>query len=226
MLFNFFSVPAKSARRRALSRAMSASNPSFTSDVFSSTPESRAAFFNKSSSMFKVVRICINMHHLCICWQDGFFGGTNGTNATTTRSNGLNMSGYLSSRLLARSIDRSPTTNASVALKSAARRRGQPDHGPAVLRRRQCCKRRRTSLQARTRHEPQCMDRGRWRGARYRNGQSARRSHRSYTAVVLPAVYTVGSAANDRSCADIARCGGLGRGHATRTARRERRRAP
>src|SRR6266849_374149 len=66
IFLSFFSVPPKSASRRALSRAISASSPSFTSEVFSSTPESRAAFLNKSSSMFKVVRICINMYHSCI----------------------------------------------------------------------------------------------------------------------------------------------------------------
>src|SRR5438132_8081002 len=64
--FNFFSVPPRSANRRALSRAISASNPCLTSDVFSTIPESREAFFRRSSSMFNVVRICTNMHYLCI----------------------------------------------------------------------------------------------------------------------------------------------------------------
>ena len=50
---------------------MSASSPSFTSDVFSFIPESRAAFLKRSSSMLSVVRICLNMHHSCIQWQAG-----------------------------------------------------------------------------------------------------------------------------------------------------------
>ena len=33
-------------------------------------PESWDAFFKSSSSMFNVVRICINMHQLCIQRQD------------------------------------------------------------------------------------------------------------------------------------------------------------
>src|SRR5438093_13764049 len=63
--FSFFSVPPKLASRRALSRAMSASRPSFTSAVFSSTPASLAAFLKSSSSILRVVRICINMHDPC-----------------------------------------------------------------------------------------------------------------------------------------------------------------
>src|SRR5213594_1186861 len=66
IFFNFFSVPPKAANRRALSRAMSASRPSFTSEVFSCIPESRAAFLKSRSSMFSVVRIWLNMHHSCI----------------------------------------------------------------------------------------------------------------------------------------------------------------
>lgn len=57
-----FSVPPKSANRFALSRAISASKPNLTSDVFSSTPVSFIAFFKSSESMLSVVLdICISM---------------------------------------------------------------------------------------------------------------------------------------------------------------------
>jgi len=62
----FFSVPPRSARRRAPSRAMSAASPIRTKAVFSVTPVSRAASSINFASMFSVVLICINMYLQCI----------------------------------------------------------------------------------------------------------------------------------------------------------------
>src|SRR3989337_350220 len=61
-----FSVPPSSAKRRALSREIKASSPRRTSEVFSLTPVSLAAWRKMESSILSVVLICINMHHLCI----------------------------------------------------------------------------------------------------------------------------------------------------------------
>lgn len=60
-----FSLPPRAARRRALSRAMSASSPRRTRAVFSLTPVSRAARRIRLSSTLRVVLICINMHGSC-----------------------------------------------------------------------------------------------------------------------------------------------------------------
>ena len=60
------SLPPSSARRRALSRAISASSPRRTSEVFSSMPVRLEARRSRRSSIFSVVLICINMHHLSI----------------------------------------------------------------------------------------------------------------------------------------------------------------
>jgi hypothetical protein len=49
-----------------LSRAIKASKPSRTKEVFSLTPVSRDAFSNILSSMLSVVLICINVHYICI----------------------------------------------------------------------------------------------------------------------------------------------------------------
>jgi len=57
-----FSVPPSVASLFPLSMAINASNPAFTRDVFSVIPESSDALFSRSSSMFKVVLICISMH--------------------------------------------------------------------------------------------------------------------------------------------------------------------
>ena len=57
-----FSLPPSEASRFPLSIAINASNPAFTRDVFSVIPESSEALFSRSSSMFKVVLICISMH--------------------------------------------------------------------------------------------------------------------------------------------------------------------
>lgn len=57
------SVPPRAAKRRALSRAISASSPARTTAVFSSMPLSRVASFNNASSIFSVVLICIYMHY-------------------------------------------------------------------------------------------------------------------------------------------------------------------
>ena len=55
-----FSVPASLARRLLLSLAISASRPSRTREVFSSMPVNFAAFWSRSSSMFRVVLIGIS----------------------------------------------------------------------------------------------------------------------------------------------------------------------
>ena len=60
------SVPPSFARRLLLSRAIKASNPCLTKAVFSLIPVNWDAFLRMSSSMFKVVLICIYMHHLGI----------------------------------------------------------------------------------------------------------------------------------------------------------------
>ena len=60
------SVPPSAASRRALSREINASRPSRTSLVFCVTPVSSAARRRTTSSIFRVVRICISMHHSCI----------------------------------------------------------------------------------------------------------------------------------------------------------------
>ena len=62
----FLSVPPRSARRRALSRAISASRPIRTRAVFSAIPVRREAFPISASSIFSVVLICMNMHYSCI----------------------------------------------------------------------------------------------------------------------------------------------------------------
>ena len=59
----FFSVPPSLARRLLLSRAIRASSPRRTNAVFSLRPVKRDAFSKISSSIFRVVLICINMHH-------------------------------------------------------------------------------------------------------------------------------------------------------------------
>src|SRR5512145_699718 len=61
-----FSVPPRSARRRALSFAIRASNPKRTNEVFSLTPVNLAALFRRDSSMLSVVLICIMMPESCI----------------------------------------------------------------------------------------------------------------------------------------------------------------
>jgi len=61
-----FSVPPSLASRLLLSRAIKASKPSRTKEVFSLTPVSRDAFSNILSSMLSVVLICINVHYICI----------------------------------------------------------------------------------------------------------------------------------------------------------------
>ena len=58
-----FSVPPSLARRLLLSRAIRASSPRRTNAVFSLSPVKRDAFSKISSSMFRVVLICIYMHH-------------------------------------------------------------------------------------------------------------------------------------------------------------------
>jgi len=62
----FFSVPPSFANRLLLSRAIKASSPSRTKDVFSLMPVSRDAFSNTLSSIFSVVLMHINMHQICI----------------------------------------------------------------------------------------------------------------------------------------------------------------
>jgi hypothetical protein len=56
-----FSVAPRSARRRALSRAMRASRPRRIREVFSVTPVRREARWSRESSTFSVVLICIKM---------------------------------------------------------------------------------------------------------------------------------------------------------------------
>ena len=63
------SLPPKAANRLALSLAIKASSPARTTAVFSAIPLSRAASLKRASSIFKVVLICINMHHLCISFK-------------------------------------------------------------------------------------------------------------------------------------------------------------
>ena len=57
---NSFSVPPSFARRLLLSRAIKASRPSRTNEVFSLIPVKRDAFSKILSSMFIVVIICFN----------------------------------------------------------------------------------------------------------------------------------------------------------------------
>jgi hypothetical protein len=57
-----FSVPLNFASRFLLSRAIEASKPSRTKEVFSLMPVSRDAFSNILSSMLSVALICINVH--------------------------------------------------------------------------------------------------------------------------------------------------------------------
>src|ERR1035437_5760620 len=56
------SVPPSRARRRACSRAISASRPARTSAVFSPMLVSRSASARRSSSILRVVFICTNMY--------------------------------------------------------------------------------------------------------------------------------------------------------------------
>jgi predicted permease len=103
------------------------------------------------------------------------------------------------------------------------RRGDQRDDGAAVLRRRQCRRRRRTPFQARAGCWRERLDRGDRPGARHRDRRSAERSGRSDPAVVLSIVRSVGRAADDGDGADVARCGWTRRRHAARTAHGERR---
>ena len=64
-----FSDPLRRASRRAVSLEMSASRPSRTKEVFSCTPVNLAAFCNRWSSMFNVVRIRTNMYYFYIIHQ-------------------------------------------------------------------------------------------------------------------------------------------------------------
>ena len=59
-------LPPNLARRRALSNEMRASRPRQTSEVFSVIPVSCLALFRRSSSILRIVLICISMHHVCI----------------------------------------------------------------------------------------------------------------------------------------------------------------
>jgi hypothetical protein len=59
--FRLFSVPPNAARRRALSRAMSASRPACKMAVFLLNPLNLRACSSSASSMINVVLICINM---------------------------------------------------------------------------------------------------------------------------------------------------------------------
>src|SRR5438093_159579 len=61
---NRFSVPPSWARRRALSRAMSASSPIRTRAVFSEIPVSLAAWRRSASSMFRVVLMYASICHI------------------------------------------------------------------------------------------------------------------------------------------------------------------
>src|SRR4030043_1214128 len=77
IIFSPFSVPPSFASLLLLSTAMSASNPSLTSVVFSLIPVSFETFLIRLSSMFKVVLIlpsetcvCINMHNSYIFCQE------------------------------------------------------------------------------------------------------------------------------------------------------------
>ena len=60
------SVPSSSASRLLLSRAIRDSRPSLTRAVFCLIPVNVDARFNRASSIFSVVRICYNMHKICI----------------------------------------------------------------------------------------------------------------------------------------------------------------
>ena len=57
-------MPPNAARRRALSSAISASNPRRTNAAFSVVPVSLAALSSKESSIFNVVFICITLHEM------------------------------------------------------------------------------------------------------------------------------------------------------------------
>jgi hypothetical protein len=61
-----FSVPARLAKRRALSLETKASSPRRTREVFSSTPVSVAARRKRASSMLSVVLMHISMHYQSI----------------------------------------------------------------------------------------------------------------------------------------------------------------
>ncbi len=107
--------------------------------------------------------------------------------------------------------DRGDTPRVAVISETMARQ---------VLRGRQRGERRRPPLQARTGHRRERLDRGRWRRERHQEGSP--RSHAPVPSVVLPIVYTVGLAANDRARAHVARCGRPRRCDAARSARGER----
>ena len=63
---SFFSVPPNLASLLLLSRAMMASKPSLTKEVFSLTPVNWDASSISLSSIIMVVLICMNMHKKCI----------------------------------------------------------------------------------------------------------------------------------------------------------------
>jgi hypothetical protein len=90
-----------SARRRALSVAISASSPFRTREVFSVTPVSFAALFNRSSSIFNVVLICTMMYSLCIpVNRQRFCRDTSvSTSVIATRNHGTGVSVALQYRI-------------------------------------------------------------------------------------------------------------------------------
>ena len=63
MGLSLFSVAPRAARRAALSRAIKASSPILTNEVFSRTPVSSEARDSAASSMLSVVLIHISMHN-------------------------------------------------------------------------------------------------------------------------------------------------------------------
>src|SRR5229473_6214578 len=66
MAFRLLSVPPNAARRRALSRAMSATRPACKTSVFLVKPLNLRACSSSVSSIINVVLICINMPEWCI----------------------------------------------------------------------------------------------------------------------------------------------------------------
>jgi hypothetical protein len=103
-----FSVPPRSASLLLLSRAMSASNPSLTKEVFSFMPVSSEALLRISSSMFSVVLICISMHQPCI-YVKGYaidIGGTRSVASGSSRSFGW--VGFVTPRFVSATTKRGP----------------------------------------------------------------------------------------------------------------------
>jgi len=128
-----FSVPPRSARRRALSLAMRASSPRRTREVFSLTPVSWDARWRRESSIFSVVLICITMPQKCIsvkikCRPDAA-GWSQGSGTYFQPAGGVRRAAYAPQIVRATPI-RDPTIPTALETNATQFRRGPVGWNP------------------------------------------------------------------------------------------------